>query len=337
MTLYRLTSLFVLSALASPGLAESVTLSGDQGQEEVRLQDLEPGSLVDMTFADFHVLISRNDAPTEARGCDVGDGPVNRYPFAVERAERLTIKGGRFFGQAPMDSDWVWTYCNSAAVRIEDSPEATITGQRIDRAWDAIRIDDGSPDFTISGVWVSDTRDDCVENDKLYSGTIRDSLFDRCFAGISVAAIEEIDRTPLVRFEGVLIRMEEYLYKGEMRHTHHIKMQSEGPQFTFHDSVVAMETDNLIGSRNAEAIWAGITECDNNLLLWLGEGDIPEELTLAPDCFRTLTGAEANKAWYDARFNWIDCHPDLWRSFRDPSSESSACRPDDFGGLALGD
>ena len=324
-------------SLAQPLLAETVTFTGDQGTGEVRLRDLGAGATVDLSFADFQVLFSRNDNPTEAQGCDVGEGQVNRYPLAVIGADDVRIQGGRFFGKAPMDSDWVWTYCNSAAVRVENSARPTLTGQRIDRAWDAIRIDDDSPDFVISEVWVSDTRDDCVENDKLYSGKIRDSLFDRCFAGISVSPIEEIDREPLIQFEGVLIRMEEYLYKGNMRHTHHIKMQQAGPRFSFRDSVIAMETDDLIGARDAEAIWAGVTQCSNNLLLWLSDGEVPEELLIAPDCFRLMTGAEARKAWYDARFNWIDCHPDLWRSFRDPKSEPESCEPNAFGGLALSD
>ena len=73
-------------------------------------------------------------------------------------------------------------------MRVEDTPQATIEDWRIDRAWDGIRVDGNSNGFTIDNVWLSDMRDDAVENDHHLGGTIRDSLFDGVFSGISTTA-----------------------------------------------------------------------------------------------------------------------------------------------------
>ena len=112
--------------------------------------------------------------------------PINLYPLqVVDNDPNVRIVGGTINGQVSLSMDWKNAYVNSAAVRVEDTPQATIEDWRISRAWDAIRLNGNSNGFTIDNVWVSDVRDDAVENDNLLSGTIRDSLFDGVFSGIS--------------------------------------------------------------------------------------------------------------------------------------------------------
>lgn len=325
----------LLGSLTMAPDAAAEVITGDQGLKPVRLKYLSRRSTVDLTGADFFIAPSRNDAPTRKYSCRQGPNRLNRYPMAVEKSFRVRIVGGRFDGNIPMGSDWRWTYCNSAALRVEDSEGALIQGQRIRRTWDGIRIDDDTHRFRISGVWMSDTRDDCVENDKMLSGEIRDSLFDRCFAGISMAPTNNIKRKPRLLVDGVLLRLDRYLYKGDQRHTMPFKTDGRKMRIDIRDSVFALEASDLIGAKYAKGMWRSIGDCSNNLLLWLNKGPLPQELRLAPDCFRVLRGDAAYDAWNAARRNWINCHPRLRRFPDDTSSRPGKCRTDRFGGLAI--
>ena len=40
--------------------------------------------------------------------------------------------------------------------------------------------------FVLRNAYISNVRDDCVENDVLSGGLIEDSLFDGCYMGLSV-------------------------------------------------------------------------------------------------------------------------------------------------------
>jgi hypothetical protein len=189
---------------------------------------------------------------------------------------------------------------------------------RMNLVWDGIRFDKGSPDFNVTQVWMTNVRDDCIENDHLLDGTIRDSLFDGCFAGISVATIDDNKARPTVKVSDVLLRMQEYPYRGKMGHAMPIKIKVGGPKFAIKDSIFAVSTDNLIGGKHAPVMWNTVTECSNNTLLWLGEGDLPEIYGDVPDCFEVISGETAHQVWAKARADWIAEHPDIPRLEGDP-------------------
>ncbi len=48
-----------------------------------------------------------------------------------------------------------------------------------------------------------------------------------------------------------------------------------------------------------------ISNCRNNLLLWLGDGELPEIYAGAPSCFQVVSGAEAKEIWANAKKRWI--------------------------------
>ena len=158
----------------------TISLTGNYGFVAERLTDLAVGTTIDAKSAFF---IQDNWT---------GDGGgYNPYPFRVDRSPGAIIMGGTINGEIDQTSDWrtVYDHGNSAGVRIEDSPNATIEDWRISNTWDAIRVSWNSQNFLIQDVWVTNARDDAIENDRLLSGTIRDSLFDGVFAGLSIDPI----------------------------------------------------------------------------------------------------------------------------------------------------
>ena len=285
--------------------ADRVIMRGDMGFEPQRLEELAPDSKIDLKGATFRVAISKNNAPTEGKSCESGNLPINRYPFAVEHSPSVRISGGFFDGSTPESSDWLHTYCNSAALRIEESPDADIRELALRQVWDGIRFDKGSADFLISGVRMADVRDDCVENDNLLDGTIKNSLFDGCFAGISVAKIDDNAARPTVEVDQLLMRMQQYTYRGKPGHALPIKIQEGGPKLVIRNSVIAVDTQNLIGGKHIALMWATISHCEGNQLLWLGEGTLPEIYGTPPSCFTVLDGADAQSAWDEAKQTWL--------------------------------
>jgi len=286
--------------------ADRVIVRGDNEYQPLKLNELSSNTQIDLNGTRFRVAISGNDNPTEAANCDTGNAPLNRYPFAVLNSPDVAIDGGLFAGEAPLTSDWLHTYCNSTAVRLETSPGATVREMRIRRAWDGIRIGRETSGFRLSRVWMSEVRDDCIENDHLMPGRIRDSLLDGCFAGISVAPVDDdLSAQPMVEIVRVLLRMKQYPYRGELRHALPIKLKRKNAKFNIRDSVFAVETTNLIGAKNIQLMWESIAKCRDNKLLWLGEGELPEIYAGAPKCFTIVTGAQAHEIWAKERQNWI--------------------------------
>lgn len=294
--------------------ADRVIVRGDQEYQPLRLKSLADGSRLELGGARFRVAISGNSHPTELRDCKLGGAPLNKYPLAVENSRDLAIQGGLFAGEVPQASDWLHTYCNSAALRLEGSPKVSVRELRMRRVWDGIRFDEGTSDFRIARVWMSEVRDDCVENDNLMAGRIRDSLLDGCFAGISVAPINGTRKQPTVRLERVLLRMKQYPYRGKLGHALPIKVQERGgARFQIHDSIFAVDTVNVIGGQHIELMWSSISQCGSNKLLWLGPGDLPAIYEGAPSCFQRLSGSEAREAWELARSRWIHENPGVAR------------------------
>ncbi|QND66582.1 hypothetical protein HB777_23460 [Mesorhizobium loti] len=291
-------------------------LAGEYGFEQQSIRNLQPGATINARNAAFTVANSRNSDPSAAMGCDEGTLPVNRYPVVIRNCPGVRFIGGRFDGQVPLTSDWRDTYCNSAALLIRDgTTNATIEGVRVRRCWDAIRIGEQADGFRLKGCWLSETRDDAVENDYLLSGTIEDCLFDECFSGLSVdPAKNERDGTQqTVRIDGSLIHMHAFLSKGEVTHQAPIKAVDQSPRLRITGSVFALAAANMRGFRRLERTWRLTIESRDNVLLWLPDEPIPSALPLPPSGFKLLTGANARAYWNKARLQWVAAHQDVAR------------------------
>lgn len=317
-----------------------VSLRGEQALE--RLKFTPPtgvsGVALDARRAVFTVANSRNPNPAADQDCNQGTLPVNRYPLLIEQQDRTAIVGGLFRSHVPQSSEWRATYCNSSVITFQEAPNGIIDGVRITGAWDAIRMGRGSPGLLIENSWISNARDDAVENDFLQSGTIRDTLIDGAFQGISVKPRKSSDMgdasDQTVILSAVLLRLQEYSYKEGRRFGALTKSDQRAPRFRVTNSVVAVD---YAGGTSYPQFWATswskLTGSSNNLFLWLSDAPIPDFVPLPPSSFRVLNGQAARDAWSRAKSNWINCHPKLARLPSDPGSNHGACVPDNWGGF----
>ena len=304
------------ASLPAGAAGQPIVLSGEYGYKQQSMRNLPAGATIDARNASFIVANSRNGDPSATMGCDEGTLPVNRYPVVIRDCPGVRFIGGRFNGEVPQTSDWEDTYCNSAALLVRgESADATIEGVRVRRCWDAIRFTEGATGFRLKGCWLSEIRDDAVENDYLLSGTIQDCLFDGCFSGISVdPAKNERDGTKeTVHIDGTLIHMHAYLAKGEITHQAPVKATDRSPRLRITGSVFALAAANMRGFHRLERTWRLAIECRDNMLLWLPDEPIPSAFPMPPSGFSVLKGIDARRYWDKAHSQWIAAHSDVAR------------------------
>lgn len=304
------------------GKGAQVVLRGEYGYEQKLIRDLPAGATIDARDASFTVANSKNSDPDFILSCKVGTLPTNSYPMVIRNSPGVRFIGGRFDGHVPLSSDWRQTYCNSAALLVRDgTTSATIEGVRARRCWDGIRFADRAGGFRLKGSWLSEIRDDAVENDYLVSGTIEDCLFDGCFSGISIdpASNDRNGTDQIVTIDRTLIRMQPYLARGAVTHQAPIKVAETSPKLRITGSIFALSSPNMRGSRRLQRAWQRLIESHDNTLLWLPDEPIPSALPLPPSGFRVLTGADARAFWDKARQNWVAAHPGVNR-FADEAS-----------------
>ncbi|WVT75567.1 hypothetical protein QM996_25205 (plasmid) [Sinorhizobium chiapasense] len=293
-----------------------IVLSGEYGYAQKTIRDLPPETTIDARRALFTVANSRNAAPNAILGCDIGMQPVNPYPIVLRNCPGVHFVGGRINGEVPLQSDWAHTYCNSAGLLIRDgTTRPTIEGVRARRCWDGIRFTDQASGFYLKSCWLSEIRDDAVEDDYLLGGVIEDCLFDGCFSGVSLdpASNDRDGHEEVVTIDRSLIRMQAYLAKGDVTHQAPVKASEVSPKLKITNSVFAFSSPKMRGFRRLERTWQRVFESHGNTLLWLPDDPIPPELPLPPDGFDLLSGNDARDYWNKARRQWISAHPDIAR------------------------
>ncbi|HYC95022.1 MAG TPA: calcium-binding protein [Sphingomicrobium sp.] len=291
-----------------------IKLTGSYGYNISTVDGLPAYTTIDATGASWIVSNSANQYPDADTSYLEGSGIINRFPFIVYSAGYgLTLKGGSIWGQVPQTSDWQYTYNDSAALRIAWAPAVTVDSWRIDKAWDAIRILQGSTNFLINDVHLSNIRDDAVENEYVLSGTIRDSLFDGVFSGISLGNSKNIDgSTNTVTLQNSFIRMETYLANGEMTHGTPIKANTDAPWTTpdirIINSVIAIEDPTHNGFARLKLAWDNVVESYGNVFLNLSDTPLPTNYPLPPAGFTILQGQAARDYWAKVEAAWLANH-----------------------------
>jgi hypothetical protein len=282
----------------------TITLTGSYGTTPYKVSGLVSGTVIDAETASW---IQSNS----------GSGS-NDYPFLVYNSPGAIIDGGTINGQIDQTSDWrtVYNDGNSAAIRTEDTPNVVIRDWRITDTWDAVRVSWNSQNFLIEDVWVTNARDDAVENDRLQTGTIRDSLFDGVFGGISIdpsssSPVDGSDQT--VTIDGVLMRMKSYLYEGEMTHSAMIKTDSATngevtPNLVFTNNVFAIEDVNHHSYRSMFDAWDHTIKSSNNVFLNLSDTPLPDDYPMPPEGWTVIQGQAARDYWDQAKAEWIENH-----------------------------
>jgi Ca2+-binding RTX toxin-like protein len=293
-------------------MANTISLTENYGYTAYKASGLASGTLIK---ADTASWIHDNDA---------GDGKSNPYPVAVVNSPGVVLDGGTIRGIYSQTKDWADIYKdgNSAAIRTEGTPNIVIRDWRITDTWDAVRVSTGSQNFLIEDVWVTNARDDAVENDKLNSGTIRDSLFDGVLSGISLdpsssSPVDGSDET--VTIDGVLLRMKPFLIEGKVTHASPIKPDSANgatwtPKINITNTVFAIEDVDHNGYNRLTNAWKNLGESKNNVYLNLSDKPLPADYPAPPggwgaaSGWTLLQGQAARDYWNKAKATWIANH-----------------------------
>ena len=292
----------------------TIKLTGNYGYTPYSVSNLAAYSTIDATTASWTLANTRNSYPTATTSWSEGSGTLSAYPFKVNGAGLgLTIKGGTIHGTVPQTSDWQYTYNNSAALRIEAAPSVVIDDWRIDSVWDAIRIGTGTTNFLIDDAYITNARDDAVENDSLLSGTIRDSLFDGVFSGISLGDGSLTDGSNnVITLEAAFIHNKSYLYKGKMTHVSPFKTNSAAPETTpdikIINSVFAIEDPNHASQGRLDIAWDHVVESHGNVFLNLSDTPLSSSYPLPHSGFTILQGQQARDYWQAVKTAWLDNH-----------------------------
>jgi hypothetical protein len=285
-------------------------------------------TLIDLRSSTFVVANSGVAAPTAARPCSSRGLPTNPYPIRIENDDRVEVRGGLVLGRVPQNADWTTAYCNSAAIIFKQAPDSVLDGMRIAGAWDGIRASRGSARLVIRNIWLSDVRDDAVENDYLLPARLENSLIDGTFVGVSVKPGSKTLRgAGEIVIAGSLIRLKEYPYRAQRKFGSPVKIGERSGPIRIHHSVIAVDyAGGTTWNDYWRRTWSALSnDSGGNSLLWLSDRPIPASLPLPPRGFKVLRGAAAREAWARARTNWINCHPQLRRVAGDPRSDPRSC------------
>lgn len=291
-----------------------ITLVGSYGYTPYKVSGLAAGSVIDATNASWIEDNSRNDNPDANNLSTSGTGALNTYPFKVDGAgDGLLIKGGTILGDVPQASDWQYTYTNSAGIRVANTPNVIIDDWRLDKTWDAIRIAGGASNFLIDDTWVTNARDDAVENDYVMGGTIRDSLFDGVFSGISLGDSNHYDGSMnTVSLEGLMMRNKPYLFEGKVTHVSPFKTDVGAPGTTpdirIVNSVIAIEDVNHQSQARLKLAWDHVVESHGNVFLNMSDTPLPSTYPKPPAGFTILQGQQARDYWEACKAAWHDNH-----------------------------
>jgi hypothetical protein len=185
--------------------------------------------------------------------------------------------------------------------------------------WNFFLRGNSSYSFHMIGAHMSHIRDDCVQNDYMYSGLIEDSLFDGCYSAFSAqtqGSSEGLDggqniwtiRNSLIRLEPMeKVYHDEGLIPG---HGGFFKWNSDdnkSPQLSLHDNV--FRADQPSNSNRGLGVPEGkLVSCSNNVVVWLGDGAYPDPLPETFDGQPCFTITTDKTIWDHAVQNWMDRH-----------------------------
>ena len=231
------------------------------------------------------------------------------YAIQLGGDQQICVSGGQIDGTWASDTSWKKMHGTGAVV--VDAPDAKIEDVRINGYGDSIRLLDRSSDFVIRRVHLSFSRDDCIENDWLHSGTVSDSLLDGCYNAFSARTYDGQDHVHdgdknVWTVQNSLVRLQ------PMPRTYEDKGKGPGTAGFFkwdkHSPQLSLVGNVFRADQPASSVGLGIpagklASCRGNVMVWLGPGSYPEPL---PSCFKVTRDV---RVWNRAVAQWLRNHP----------------------------
>jgi len=255
---------------------------------------------------------------------------TENIPVHIAGGSSICWSGGQILGRSPPNTIYNTMHDRYGMVvgvtGSTSAGSAKIENVTIFDYGDGISFDSqGDVDWSIKNVHVKYSRDDCVENDFLNSGTIDSSFFDGCYQGMSA----QIYYTPtqdgsnnLVVMKNSLMRLQDVdqPYSGPLPNGNPLwKWDVLGPKLALYNNVYRIDSkaweSSSDGIRETMAPPAGkLVDCQNNVVVWLGAGSFPYTFPLTfngKTCFTIMTGQAGRDYWNNAVALWQANHPNL--------------------------
>ncbi len=283
-----------VSCLTQPGPV--VTLAGTQTTQywDVSLAD---NTRIDATAAQWFTPQAENQ-PTNFGG-----------------GLNLCWSGGEVLGQFAPSTPWNTMHDKYGQVAQPNAGGAHIENLRVFDYGDGISHDRSGPNWTVRGVYVKYSRDDCIENDFYHSGTVEDVFLDGCYSAFSMRqyiALGDSSANHLV-VRNSLIRLQAYdaAYSGPApNHNAFWKLHQNAPRIELYDNIFRADAASYEGQGPGSYMippsgappWDKLATCSNNTIVWLGQGSFPEPL---PACFTVTTD---KTVWDNAVAAWNAAH-----------------------------
>lgn len=147
------------------------------------------------TAAQWAVGAPPDDATFDLSGVTSSAYPASGSPFTVggtAPALRTCVEGGTLHGSPDPQQTWSVFHdrYNAACLRIIAREWMQVRGLRCDGVEDGIRplesaVNANNTRFYVSGTYLTDVRDDCMEDDYTVGGVLYDNLWEQCNTGLS--------------------------------------------------------------------------------------------------------------------------------------------------------
>jgi hypothetical protein len=228
-------------------------------------------------------------------------------PADVTTGLRPCWAGGAFIGTQSRSETWETVKdVGGSAVRIRNPGGAQVFGLMVDNHHDGFQFRSTQPTdagvgdgWTFAHSWMRYIRDDCIENDDLTSGVVRDVLWE-CFVAFSAArdGIQPNQPGERILFENVLIELTKMpSAQHGMDHGHLLKWSSGAPAPVIRNSIIRID-DNSAGE------WPPGTVLENVVLVWDPTTGSAPSLDPMPG----LTITTDQSVWETAKADWLARH-----------------------------
>jgi hypothetical protein len=249
--------------------------------------------------------------------------PSDTSAFSFGTSTRGTdtcVLGGTLNGSVDPNQTWEYYHSNfdAACVKVVGFDWLQVLRTRCDSVEDGIRVEEGRPNsnvarFNVSRTYLTNVRDDCMDDDDTLGGVIHDSLWDGCNTGLAERPSTSAGTWTSPSDETVTV---DHALIGLQQTQHATKGYGEGPLFKWSSSANHLvikcslfKVDALsIDGKKAMAIPAGTVVDDSacprkpTTIVWLGGGAYPG--TLVPG----ITVTSDPTVWSNAVASWKAAH-----------------------------
>lgn len=222
------------------------------------------------------------------------------------------ISGGEITGTYPLTTTWS-TMHDIYGFMIRGAPFFTVEGLRIHNQGDGVYIgSENNEGFTVRGAYMTQIRDDAVQNDQGKPGTVEDCLIDGAYVGFSDQKYAVAPANAVWNIHNNLVRLQVYeqtYVSGKAGHGWFYKTDLDTIKMSLHGNIFFAEAPSIHGGH--KLIPEKVVSCKksdgspDNVIVWGGSGSYPRPEELATGCFTLTTD---RSVWDAAVAAWLRAH-----------------------------